>query len=69
MIKLGKTDPNYVRPRISFLLQDGVLEECGSKSDPVTGKTVRMVRIVDDPRAPRYIGQLEIESIAREVVA
>ena len=53
MIALGKTDPNSVRPRITELVKKGVLEECGAQEDPVTHKTVRVVRIRPDPRQPQ----------------
>ena len=45
MTKLGFTDPNAVRPRITEMIEKGWLEECGSTKDPATGMTVRRVRI------------------------
>lgn len=45
MMGLHFTDPNSVRPRITALVQRGVLEECGEIRDSVTGQTVRLVRI------------------------
>lgn len=45
MNALGFTDPNAVRPRITTLIERGVLEECGECKDGVTGQTVRRVRI------------------------
>lgn len=39
------TDANSVRPRISGLLERGILEECGAVKDPDTKMTVRLVRI------------------------
>ena len=45
MTALGFVDPNAVRPRVSDLIRQGVLEECGSVRDPATGKQVRRVRI------------------------
>ena len=46
MAILGFTDLNSVRPRITELLKAGKLEECGSKIDPVTHRTVRVSRSV-----------------------
>jgi hypothetical protein len=42
---LGFTDPNMVRPRITHLVQLGMLEETGDTLCPVTRKTVRLVRL------------------------
>jgi hypothetical protein len=42
---LSFTDMNSVRPRITTLIKRGLLEECGSMIDPLTGKRVRLVRI------------------------
>ena len=44
MTALGFTDPNSCRPRVSELLKAGMLSECGSVTDEVTGKRVRLVR-------------------------
>lgn len=40
---LDYCEPNCVRPRITHLIQMGVLMEVGSVRCPVTGKTVRQV--------------------------
>ena len=45
MIAAGATDPNFVRPRISELIEAGILDEVGSRVCPVTGKTVRLVKL------------------------
>ena len=45
MNALGFTDPNAVRPRITALIERGVLEECGDCKDGITGMTIRRVRI------------------------
>jgi DNA-binding Lrp family transcriptional regulator len=42
---LGFGEPNAVRPRITELVQAGVLRECGTLSDPETLKTVRLVEV------------------------
>lgn len=42
---LGFTDLNAVRPRITELLDDGVLEEAGDQVCVVSKKTVRVCRI------------------------
>lgn len=53
MFELCFEDPNAVRPRISDLIDDGVLVQIGDKPDPITGRTVRIVRLRDDPRKPQ----------------
>lgn len=45
MLILGFTDMNSVRPRITELIKRGVLVECGSIVDVVTGMTVRISRL------------------------
>lgn len=52
MIALERTDPNAVRPRVTELLAAGVLEEAGQRTDPMTRKTVRIVKLKGDPRTP-----------------
>lgn len=47
MNALGFTDMNAVRPRITSLVQKGILKEVGSVRDMVTGKTVRTVSLVE----------------------
>ena len=46
---LGFTDGNAVKPRISELIQIGLLVEVGATRCHITGKTVRLV---DVPRGP-----------------
>lgn len=48
---LGFADMNCVRPRITELIKEGVLQEMGTQVDPVTRRHVRVVRIVpyNDP--------------------
>jgi predicted HTH transcriptional regulator len=43
---LGFTEMNQVRPRITALIERGVLEECGNVKCPETKKTVRLCRPV-----------------------
>jgi predicted HTH transcriptional regulator len=43
--RLRLPDPNSVRPRITELVMSGLLEECGSTRDALTGKTVRVCRV------------------------
>ena len=45
MIAARATDPNFVRPRITELIDAGILDEVGSRVCPVTGKTVRLVKL------------------------
>lgn len=58
--RLGYRDMNSVRPRISELIKNGLVEECGNMRDNVTGKTVRIVRIkpARDFKAPLEQGEL-----------
>lgn len=46
MVALGFQDPNSCRPRITELIDAGVAEEIDSVRCPVTGKTVRRVKLV-----------------------
>lgn len=48
MTNLGFTEPNQVRPRITELVERGLLYESGSAKCDVTDKTVRLVKIVSD---------------------
>lgn len=47
---LGYSDLNMVRPRITELCNKGIIEQCGDCKDDVTGKTVRIVRIIPKDR-------------------
>jgi len=49
-VGLGYTDSNSVRPRISELIDRGVLEEWGNVYDGTTRKRVRKVRLVGAPQ-------------------
>jgi hypothetical protein len=42
MEHLGFSDPNSVRPRITHLIEVGIVAETGSTRDPDTNKTVRL---------------------------
>jgi|GEM_PF-4443719 len=44
---LDFSDMNSVRPRITEMIRDGILEEAGSVACPVTSMTVRCVRVKD----------------------
>lgn len=41
---LGGSDMNDVRPRVSELIDDGWLEECGREKCQITGRPVRVCR-------------------------
>jgi len=47
MQRLGYTDPNTTRPRITELIKAGLLREIGSTEDRVTGKTVRVCMVAE----------------------
>jgi predicted HTH transcriptional regulator len=44
MQRLGYTDPNMVRPRITELKKSDWVVECGEVEDPVTHVKVRLVK-------------------------
>ncbi len=44
MTALGYNEPNAVRPRITNLIDDLWVEQCGDQKDALTQKTVRIVR-------------------------
>lgn len=54
MVGMGFSEPNAVRPRITELIDAGLLMEVASRICAVTGKRVRVV----DIRRPR--GQMEL---------
>jgi len=45
MTRLGFSEPNQVRPRITELIERELVTECGSVKCDVTGKTVRLVKL------------------------
>jgi len=53
---LGFPDMNAVRPRITELIEDGVLAEHGTMLDPTTNRNVRVVHI----NRPRFDVQTEM---------
>jgi len=57
-MRLGYSDLNCVRPRITEMISDGVLVECGAKVDMVSGKRVRLVRIrlIGEDHQPELFG-------------
>ncbi len=44
--KMGSEDPNRSRPRITHLLQLGILREAGHEKE--NGRTVRVVELTDE---------------------
>lgn len=44
--RLCVTEKSNIQPEVTRLKQKGVLEECGKVACPVTGKKVRLVKIV-----------------------
>lgn len=51
MIALGFSDPNSCRPRITELVETGVLVEYGETECPITKKTVRLVTLAKQQAA------------------
>lgn len=59
---LGKSDPNYVRPRITELLEAGALVLFDNVKCPQTGKTVRRCEARSDSEYRRFLNvQQEIK--------
>lgn len=54
---LGYTDMNYVRPRISELIHEGKIIECGTEVDRETKKHVRLCRVktTDDVKQMSFL--------------
>lgn len=52
MLELGHTDPNAVRPRITELIDMGLLVETGSATDTYTGKRSDIKSIADSNDIP-----------------
>jgi len=48
MVRLGFSEPNQVRPRITELINKGLLMECGQTTCLETRKTVRLVKLYSD---------------------
>lgn len=44
-LQMGSADPNKARPRITSLLQRGVLRSSGNRTDSITRKSVRLVEL------------------------
>lgn len=42
--KANKHDPNYVRPRLTELVEQGIVEVCGSKFDKLSNRHVVIFR-------------------------
>lgn len=68
MIKLGFTDPNAVRPRISELTDAGILREFGNVKCPVTGIMVRSSILVTRETQPELdLGAGELSAAAKAI--
>lgn len=50
MLGLGFSEPNSVRPRITELMEAGLVIETGSTRCTTTGKTVRLVDVQRNPQ-------------------
>jgi predicted MarR family transcription regulator len=61
MLALGFQDTNAVRPRITELRDEGLIEEVGKQKDPVTGMTVRVLALARDPRKAQRQFEFAIE--------
>jgi predicted DNA-binding transcriptional regulator len=56
MLKLGYSDPNAVRPRITELIKRGLIEEFDTKICVSTRKTVRRVRKINhEPQGDLFV--------------
>jgi len=58
---LGFADMNAVRPRITELIEAGLLQHVADEHDPATNRTVRVVAIC--PRSART-DQLQLQGVA-----
>jgi len=47
-LNLGFSEMNAVRPRITEMVKDNILEEITKTKDAITGRTVRVCQIMDD---------------------
>lgn len=66
----GYRDMNMVRPRITELVQHGVLEKYGTKYDPLTDRKVtafRKVHVYETPK-PKPVVRHEIPAVKVEPV-
>lgn len=69
MIAARAADPNFVRPRITELIEAGILEESGSRVCPVTGKTVRLVKLrVRETQRELALAPEQVATVAAGVV-
>ncbi len=46
--RLNVAEKSNIQPEVTRLRQAGILKECGKVKCPVTGKTVRLVRLEDN---------------------
>ena len=70
MLAAGKTDPNFVRPRITELIAAGILDEVGSTVCPITRKTVRRVALhVRETQRELTFPEAVVEAILAEKTA
>ena len=67
MFHMGMFDMNAVRPRISEMLDRGILEERGKVTCPVTGRTVRLVGLPESQKRMKFRGELMTEAEEREL--
>jgi DNA-binding Lrp family transcriptional regulator len=51
---LGYADMNAVRPRITELIEEGILIEAGKVKDPLTNRTVRVSIVCEAKRQMRF---------------
>ena len=63
---LFRGDMNAVRPRITELIQKGLLEEKGKTKDGITGRTVRLVGLIESQTWLKFQGDLETPEERRE---
>ena len=45
---MGKEDPNYIRPRITELVDMGLIESNGKRQCSITNKTVYVWKVITD---------------------
>lgn len=59
MDKLGYNDPNQVRPRLTELKKDGLVETCGKRTSKRTGRTTAVWQVAEIEKAAPDAGTSE----------
>lgn len=52
MERLGYNDPNCIRPRLTEMKKDGLVETCGKRTSKRTGKTTAVWQVAEIKEVP-----------------